>query len=334
MNYRRKRINGLPPEPTRAIDDELFSIERVADYLQQRLDALTIPEITPVTDLSVTDVTDTNITVASSTGTDAILPASTTTTAGVATAAQATKIAGAVQNTISVNTQNGLQGGGTLTVNRTLSPIYGDVAGTICAGDDVRLNDKLRFKGNWVNGTYNTNDLVITPRWLARANKTTAQNPYPTTGSGRQWLYPVDPTWVSVTENIYWGFRVVSVVTKSIIHGIRVKLPTAGEVILDIGDGTNIRRQVNRGLVTAANTWTTFMVSPIIIYPGQVFDVSCFSGSHYKSDGFFAAEPNGRGIKFSTYPPSAGNITTTRYGIDILYEQPTFPSDWDYLSGY
>jgi hypothetical protein len=41
----------------------------------------------------------------------------------------------------SINTENGLQGGGDLTVDRTLSPVYGSTLNTICQGDDSRLSD-------------------------------------------------------------------------------------------------------------------------------------------------------------------------------------------------
>lgn len=40
-----------------------------------------------------------------------------------------------------INTTNGLQGGGDLSANRTLSPVYGSSAGTVCEGNDSRLSD-------------------------------------------------------------------------------------------------------------------------------------------------------------------------------------------------
>lgn len=40
-----------------------------------------------------------------------------------------------------IATQSGLQGGGDLTADRTLSPVYGATAGTVCEGSDGRLAD-------------------------------------------------------------------------------------------------------------------------------------------------------------------------------------------------
>lgn len=40
-----------------------------------------------------------------------------------------------------IATQNGLQGGGDLTADRTLSPVYGSTANTVCQGNDARLSD-------------------------------------------------------------------------------------------------------------------------------------------------------------------------------------------------
>ena len=77
-----------------------------------------------------------------------------------------------------------------------------------------------------------------------------------------------------------------------------------------------------------------FEISPVVVNPGETFDACCYSSSYYRNVGFFDTEPNVRGIRFASYPPTGGQITTTRYSIDILYEQPDWPSDWDYLSGY
>ena len=40
-----------------------------------------------------------------------------------------------------ISTTNGLQGGGDLSANRTLSPVYGTTANTVCQGNDSRLSD-------------------------------------------------------------------------------------------------------------------------------------------------------------------------------------------------
>ena len=44
-------------------------------------------------------------------------------------------------NTVTVTGTNGLQGGGDLTSNRTLSPVYGSAANTVTEGNDARLSD-------------------------------------------------------------------------------------------------------------------------------------------------------------------------------------------------
>ncbi|MGH8575355.1 MAG: hypothetical protein ACREXJ_00215 [Gammaproteobacteria bacterium] len=48
---------------------------------------------------------------------------------------------GGVPATRQVLTSTGLQGGGDLTADRTISPIYGAAAGTVCQGNDTRLSD-------------------------------------------------------------------------------------------------------------------------------------------------------------------------------------------------
>src|SRR5882762_9326055 len=49
--------------------------------------------------------------------------------------------AGAAPNTRLIVTTSGLQGGGDLSADRTLSPVYGSTSGTVCQGNDSRLSD-------------------------------------------------------------------------------------------------------------------------------------------------------------------------------------------------
>jgi hypothetical protein len=48
---------------------------------------------------------------------------------------------GAPSTSRAINTQNGLQGGGDLSADRTLSPTYGSAVNTVCQGNDARLSD-------------------------------------------------------------------------------------------------------------------------------------------------------------------------------------------------
>lgn len=49
--------------------------------------------------------------------------------------------AGSAPSSRLIATTSGLQGGGDLSADRTLSPVYGTAAGTVCQGDDSRLSD-------------------------------------------------------------------------------------------------------------------------------------------------------------------------------------------------
>jgi hypothetical protein len=46
-----------------------------------------------------------------------------------------------VYSTRVIGTTGGLQGGGNLSADRTLSPVYGTVGNTVCQGNDARLSD-------------------------------------------------------------------------------------------------------------------------------------------------------------------------------------------------
>jgi hypothetical protein len=48
---------------------------------------------------------------------------------------------GDVYSTRVIGTAGGLQGGGNLSADRTLSPVYGTVGNTVCQGNDARLSD-------------------------------------------------------------------------------------------------------------------------------------------------------------------------------------------------
>lgn len=51
---------------------------------------------------------------------------------------------GAVAPTRAVNTANGLQGGGDLSADRTISPVYGATANTVAEGDDTRIVNAIQ----------------------------------------------------------------------------------------------------------------------------------------------------------------------------------------------
>lgn len=60
-------------------------------------------------------------------------------------------------NTITITGTNGLQGGGDLTANRTLEPVYGTTANTVTQGNDSRLSDARSptgVAGGDLGGTY------------------------------------------------------------------------------------------------------------------------------------------------------------------------------------
>lgn len=61
-------------------------------------------------------------------------------TAGGAEALVVTTGSGGVPATRAINTTNGLQGGGDLSADRTLSPVYGTTAGTVAQGNDSRFS--------------------------------------------------------------------------------------------------------------------------------------------------------------------------------------------------
>lgn len=54
---------------------------------------------------------------------------------------------GYVTSSRKVDTTNGLQGGGDLTIDRTLSPVYGSSVNTVCQGNDGRLSDDRTASG-------------------------------------------------------------------------------------------------------------------------------------------------------------------------------------------
>lgn len=80
---------------------------------------------------------------------------------GFMSSADKTKLDGlpasAVPSTRNINTTDGLQGGGDLSTDRTLSPVYGTAANTVCQGNDSRLSDSRTptgAAGGQLGGTY------------------------------------------------------------------------------------------------------------------------------------------------------------------------------------
>jgi hypothetical protein len=148
--YRRKLIPEVPPAAARALDDEFRAIE---DAIACGRDAYAEAGAPGTTNLSLGARTTTAVTVVSDTGTDVTIPEATASLAGVATAAQITLLGTAVQPARSIATASGLQGGGDLSANRTLSPVYGNTANTVCQGNDARLSNPFTvYSGGVIRG--------------------------------------------------------------------------------------------------------------------------------------------------------------------------------------
>jgi hypothetical protein len=60
---------------------------------------------------------------------------------------------GKVPTTRTVSTSNGLQGGGDLSANRTLSPVYGTAVNTVAQGNDSRIVNAVQTSRSVLSGT-------------------------------------------------------------------------------------------------------------------------------------------------------------------------------------
>ena len=66
----------------------------------------------------------------------------------------------AVKGTRKVDTANGLQGGGELTSDLSLAPVYGSDANTVCEGNDARLSDARPPSAHLLGGSEHTADAI------------------------------------------------------------------------------------------------------------------------------------------------------------------------------
>lgn len=87
-------------------------------------------------------------------------------------AALATRIGQEIKTKVpltrTVSTANGLQGGGDLTANRTLSPVYGSTVNTVCQGNDARLSDaRTPAAGSVTNSSVASNAAIALSKLAA-----------------------------------------------------------------------------------------------------------------------------------------------------------------------
>ena len=287
------------------------------------------------TNLGVSLITADGFTLTSSTGNSALLPAATVSLAGLMTAAQATALASTVPNTRAINTTEGLQGGGNLSLDRTIKPVYGTTINTVCMGNDTRLTASLRYLGNWAAGSYVLNDTVRTSRWLARANKATSQSPNPST-NGRKQIILDELSWAPYTAA--WsehGIQVKVVPAKQILVGVRIKTPNAGPINLALGINDTQYYTLFVSYYLEANRWTDLYFAPHVINAGDKLSLMVGSLTRYQVVDYFPVDDNVQGFIRAGWPILPGELTRTAFAVNGIYEDiATWPSDWDLLSGY
>ena len=341
---------GNPPQ---------FTPEITGDVAEPHVFVVSVPAgagATGATNLSVINITATGLTVASDTGSDAILPAATNTAAGIATAAQVAAIDGAVPNTRTLATTGGLQGGGDLTADRTLSPVYGTLVDTVCVGNDARLSDartplahnhlevnitdldRLRFKSYWNSTlTYAKNDVVIDGQYIAIAKASTIDKPAPVfTQASPGWLFTDDSgVWSESTGPAWFGHRYGPLIGDTLAQGVRFRTLTASVIqyayLIVNGAG---RYDVAKNLATPANAWVEVRFPPLVLRTNDVIDLVLYvDGSHTYAWGP-KEWPSGGNVKSfeyaaPNYPPTS--FWVIQFGADVLIQSGTMSANWAIL---
>lgn len=311
---------------------------------------------TGATNLSVINVTADGLTVASDTGADAVLPASTASTAGVATAAQVALIETAVQPARAIVAGAGLTGGGNLSADRTLAADFGTTTGKVCQGDDGRLSDartptahthteanisdldRLRFKGMWnATLTYAKNDTVIDGPYITIAKTATTDKPAPVfTQAEPGWILPSDAgIWTETLGPRWFGHRYGPLIGDTLAQGVRFRTVTAGLIqyayLMVNGAG---RFDVAKNLATPANAWVEVRFPPFVLRLNDVVDLVVYvDGTHNYAQGPNEWPQGGTVKSFSyanpSYPPTS--FWVTQFGADVLIQSGTMSANWSIL---
>jgi len=113
--------------------------------------------------------------------------------------------AGGVSPSRNVGTNNGLQGGGDLSADRTLSPVYGSSVNTVCQGNDARLSDARTPSAHATSHKSGQSDAIkldelAAPTDITTLNADTGKHGLlPKLGGGTANFLRADGTWATPT---------------------------------------------------------------------------------------------------------------------------------------
>jgi hypothetical protein len=212
------------------------------------------------------------------------------------------------------------------------------LAGVMTASQVGTLNTAataLRYVGKWSAGTYHLDDTVLTPRWLARARATTTQEPE-LIATGRKQILITEPAWSTYTTAwSEFGTQVVSTFKRQILVGIRVKIPNPGAINVALGLDDDVYIDLFSGYYVDRSSWVDLYFAPYVIEAGTKVSLMVGAATRYQSLAYFPAVNDVKGFVRAGWPILPGELTTTAYAVNGLYEDvTTWPADWSLLSGY
>lgn len=181
---------------------------------------------------------------------------------------------GAPPTTRTINTQNGLTGGGDLSADRTIEPVYGTTANTVAEGDDTRIVNAIQGTLFDAKGDIIAASAADTPARQAAGADGTVLSANSGTSTGLEYRSLTDDNTVEFTDDrlvltagngvARWYNRTADTLT---LVGAWVSAgvaPTGADIIVDVNkNGTTIyTTQANRPTVPATTNGGAISATP------------------------------------------------------------------------
>ena len=206
----------------------------------------------------------------------------------------------------------------------------------------------MTWKGKWLPGEYNVNDVVRDCNWLTIATTTTIQRPAPQADGEPYYAMPDSPTMQDLTDVVeVLSGNSYTILEQGVFDRVRVWVPNADShlfkvQVVDVTGTESLIYEIDL-LNASSNSWNLVPIPMVVMTIGMAIRVQLITTAQvlndqieYSASGdFWTLNPQtfasiGGYLEIAGVPQAAQSAHA--FGIEMYYQKAAIASEWDIMA--